>query len=128
MKTTKKLGIWMDHSIAYLMEPINNGIITTTVEAQAFSPVKEDNLSSHESLLHHKEHNQLADYFKQLAIVIREYDQVLLFGPTGANKELFNHLRENHLFDKIKIELKQEDKMTENQQEAFVKKYFNIAN
>jgi hypothetical protein len=34
MKTTKQLGIWMDHSIAHLMELNQDKIITSTIEAQ----------------------------------------------------------------------------------------------
>jgi len=56
--------------------------------------------------------------------VIKEFDDVLLFGPTSAKNELLNLLRQNHLFEKIKIELKPADKMTENQQQAFVREYF----
>jgi len=127
MKTTKQLGIWMDHSVAYLMEVTDGAITTKTLEAQSFRNESEDKLSSHESLLHHKEQNQLADYFKQLIEIIKQFDEVVLFGPTDAKKELFHQIRLNPLFDHIKIELNTEDKMTENQQLAFVKDYFHIA-
>ena len=49
---------------------------------------------------------------------------MLLFGPTEAKEELFNLLSEDHRFVNIKIEVKEADKMTENQQEAFVSNYF----
>ncbi len=57
--------------------------------------------------------------------MIKDYDEVLLFGPTDAKTELFNILKENRQFEKIKIEVKPADNMTENQEEAFVKEYFN---
>ena len=44
--------------------------------------------------------------------------------PTRNYKEP-NVLRTDHRFAKIKIEMKQTDKMTENQQHAFVKEYFS---
>jgi hypothetical protein len=125
MKITKQLGVWMDHSIAYLMELTNDTITTNTVDSQSFYDIKEENLSSYESLLNHKKHNQLSDYFKRLSEMMKDYDEILLFGPTGAKNELLNLLKKDHHFDKIKIELKQVDKMTANQQQAFVKEYFN---
>ena len=48
----------------------------------------------------------------------------MLFGPTNAKTELLNLLKADHHFDKINIETKQADKMTENQQHAFVREYF----
>ena len=48
----------------------------------------------------------------------------MLFGPTDAKTELFNLLKADHHFDKINIETKHADKMTENQQHAFVREYF----
>ena len=56
--------------------------------------------------------------------VILENDQVILFGPTEAKNELLNVIKENHLFDKIKIEVESADKMTEVQRNTFVKEHF----
>lgn len=53
-----------------------------------------------------------------------QYEEVLLFGPTEAKNELLNLLQADHHFDKINIEIRQANKMTENQQHAFVKEYF----
>ena len=52
-------------------------------------------------------------------------DEVLLFGPTNAKTELYNILKEDHHFDKIKIETAPSDKMTENQQYALLKEHFS---
>jgi hypothetical protein len=126
MKSTKRLGIWMDHSIANLTELTNNTIETNTIEAQPKSQVnKADLYYKDESHMLNKEQNQLSDYYSRLGDVIRNYDEVLLFGPTSAKNELLNILKEDHRFDEVKIEVKPADKMTENQQEAFVKDFFN---
>ena len=126
MKSTKRLGIWMDHSIANLTELTNNTIETNTIEAQPKSQVnKADLYYKDESHMLNKEQNQLSDYYNRLGDVIRNYDEVLLFGPTSAKNELLNILKEDHRFDEVKIEVKPADKMTENQQEAFVKDFFN---
>jgi len=50
---------------------------------------------------------------------------VLLFGPTTAKNELANLLKDDHLFEKIKVEVRQADRMTENQEHAFVKDHFS---
>jgi hypothetical protein len=121
----KKLGIWMDHSSAHLMEFTTDPIETKTIESKFTQEVKELSLEKGENRMHNKEQHQQAEYYKKLGGIISNYKEVLLFGPTDAKVELFNGLRAGHNFEKIKIEIKQADKMTENQQHAFVKDYFS---
>lgn len=127
MKTTKQLGIWMDHSIAYLMEFAEGKITTKVLESESYRQVKDENKSSHDNALQHKQQAQLAEFYQDLSDEIRTFNEVILFGPTGAKRELYNLLCENHLFNEIKIELKQEDKMTEVQQQQFVIHHFKTA-
>jgi hypothetical protein len=54
----------------------------------------------------------------------KKYEEVILFGPTNAKVELMNILKEDQHFNKIKIDVKSTDRMTDNQQVAFVKDYF----
>ena len=75
--------------------------------------------------MHVKEQHQQAAYYKELGQEIRNYDEVILFGPTNAKSELHNSLKTNALFDTIKITVEQADKMSENQQWAFVQKHFS---
>ena len=125
MTANKRLGIWMDHSTAHLMEFTVDPIETKSIESKFTREEKEHSLGKSENLMHNKEQHEQADYYKKLGEVIRNYDHVILFGPTDAKVELFNLLKANHLFEKIKIEVEQADKMTENQQHAFVKKHFS---
>ena len=125
MTANKRLGIWMDHATAHLMEFTVDPIETKSIESKFTHEEKEHSLGKNENLMHHKEQHEQADYYKKLGEVIRNYDHVILFGPTDAKVELFNLLKANHLFEKIKIEVEQADKMTENQQHAFVKKHFS---
>ena len=126
MKSKKHLGIWMDHSVAHLMQFADNVIVTNTIESQPTMKSDNQNIKSDESLIQHKEQNHLTDFFKRLSDIIIDYDDVILFGPTDAKNELHNLLRTNHRFEKIKIEIQNADKMTENQQHAFVKDYFKV--
>jgi hypothetical protein len=126
MKTLKKLGIWMDHANAHIMEytpdSIQSGIITSKFTHEE----KEHSLGKSEWLMHNKEQHEQSDYYKKLGETIKKYDEVILFGPTDAKSELLNVLKADHLFAKIKIETKQADKMTETQQQTFVKEYFAV--
>jgi hypothetical protein len=125
MKTTKKIGIWMDHQSAHLMEFTSDSHETKTIDPEFTHDVKEQNNSKGEHGVHNKEQHQQSQYFKALGEKIKQYDSVLLFGPTDAKTELFNLLSADQHFADIKIEVRQSDKMTENQEHAFVKKYFS---
>ena len=125
MKTEKDLGIWMDHQDAHLMEFTTDPIETKTIESKFTHEEKEQTLGRSENLMHNKEQHEQADYYKELGEIIRNYDDVLLFGPTDAKVELLNTLRKDHRFADIKIEIRQADKMTENQKHAFVREYFS---
>jgi hypothetical protein len=56
--------------------------------------------------------------------VIKDYDEVILFGPTDAKNELLNLLKNDHHFEKIRFTVKTSDNMTENQRHAYVIEYF----
>jgi len=124
-ESAKKLGIWMDHSSAHLMEFTNDPIDTKTINSEFTHQVREQTLKKSESLMDHKEQHEEAAYYKKLGEIMQKYDNIILFGPTNAKTELFNILRADHHFETIKIEVMQTDKMTENQQHAFVREYFS---
>jgi len=125
MTTAKKMGIWLDHSSANLMEFTKDSIETKIITSEFTHDVKEKSLSNKgEKKMHLKEQNKQNEYYKKLGDTIKNYNDVILFGPTEAKVELFNVLRADRGFSNIKIEVKQTDKMTENQQHAFVKEYF----
>ncbi|MFV8370046.1 hypothetical protein [Flavobacterium sp. LB2R40] len=109
MSATKKLGIWMDHSFAHLMEFTSKHFEIETIEAKFLN----------------NEKKQRYDYYKKIGEAIKNYKRVILFGPTNAKVELFDLLSEDERFLKIKFEIKETDKMTANQQHNFVKEYFS---
>ena len=124
MKKTKQLGIWMDHSIAFLLEVTNDTIVEKSVTLGLTLPEKEYDLNKNETLIHNKEQQQQSIYYKKLSDIIKNYQDVVLFGPTDAKNELLNLLKVDHLFENIKIEVKHSDKMTSKQMHDFVKEYF----
>ncbi|WPQ61399.1 hypothetical protein SIO70_23860 [Chitinophaga sancti] len=120
----KYIGIWMDHASAYLMEMIGSEMKIKTINSKFTYEEKKETLNKGEKAMHHKEQHEESAYYKEIAAVIENYDEVLIFGPTEAKTELVNLLKTDHHFDNKKIETMQADRMTENQQHAFVKKYF----
>ena len=124
MTATKKLGICMDHASAHILEFTPNGIEESKVVSKSPHAEKTHGMDKGEKMMHNKEQQQQGDYYKKLGAVIKEYDEVILFGPTEAKVELFNILKEDTHFSKIKIDVQQTNKMTENQLHAFVKDYF----
>ncbi len=125
MTTRKKLGIWMDHSNAHLIEFTTESEKPTTITSSFTHQEKVTSMGKSENLMHNKEQHDQSAYYKKLGAVIKNYGEVILFGPTTAKTELFNILTKDHLFSEIKMEIKEADKMTENQQQAFVKDHFS---
>ena len=124
MKSLKRLGIWMDHSTANIMELSNDKVISVTLDSTPAFPEQIENLRMDERLMHNKVKNEQSDFYEKLSYIINDYDEVLLFGPTEAKTELFNLLKDNRRFEKIKISVEPTDKITENQQHAFLKNFY----
>jgi hypothetical protein len=124
MKNIKQLGIYMDHSHAFLMELKNGTILTNSVVSELSDHETDFNFYKGEKLVHKKEQYLQLSYYKKLGDIIKKYQEVVLFGPTDAKNELLNLVKTDYLFDDIKIELINSDKMVENQMQPFVREYF----
>lgn len=124
MKRVKKLGVWMDHSIAYLMEFTNNPFEIKTIESELTEDNSQLILSKKSEALINMDQHTLYAYYNKIGEAIKNYKQIVLFGPTDAKIELFDVLSEDHRFVKIKVEIKETDKMSVNQQHDFINKYF----
>ena len=127
MKAKNKLGIWMDHSIAHLMEFTTKPVDIIFIESKLTENEEKELLAKTESLQNSKEKMQLSDYYKKLSEAIKNYKRIILFGPTSAKVELFDVLSEDNRFLKMKVEIKDTDYMTESQQQDFVMEYFSRA-
>lgn len=125
MKATKRIGVWMDHSSARLMEYTTEDYKVVTVASEMNGLDNQEGLQHSESLLHHKENHSIKAYYKTLIEKIRDYDEVVLFGPTTAKTELYNLIREEHKYDALKIETKSADKMSYDEQHVFIQEYFS---
>ena len=125
MKIEKKIGIYLDHSQAQFVNYHNDSENLETIDSDFTHFEKGKTLSKSENVMHNKEQQELGTFYKKIAKAILEFDDVVLFGPTDAKAELFNHLRSDHKFDKIKMEVKSSDKLSENQKNEFVKDHFD---
>ena len=114
----------MDHLNARLMDWTTGTMETSLIASKFNHEEKEGTLEKSESLMHNAEKHEEATYYKQIAEVIRNYSDILLFGQTQAKNELYNILRADHRFEKIRIEVKPTDRLTENQQDALVREHF----
>ena len=114
----------MDHSNAYLMELTNDIIVTNRIVSELTNHEAEYNFYKGEKLIHKKEQHLQLSYYKKIGNVIKKYQDVVLFGPTDAKNELLNLVKTDHLFEGIKIEVKNSDKMTEDQMQIYIREYF----
>jgi hypothetical protein len=100
--------------------------ITTDIISNKFTHrEKEHSLGKSEDGMHNKEQQQQSEYYKKLADIIRKFQDVVLFGPTSAKVELLNLLRADHQFEHVTLNIKESEKMTQNEQHAFVREYFS---
>jgi stalled ribosome rescue protein Dom34 len=122
MENTNQIAIWMDYSVAYLMEfktePFEVQIIVCelTVDERKRNPYKKGITNS--------ENKRKYNYYSQIGNAIINYDKIILFGPSEAKIDFFDTLSEDERFYKLKIEIKETDKMNVNQRQDFINKYF----
>lgn len=126
MKTTKRLGIYLDHTSAKIIEFDPDIKDTKTVFYNYNNQDRDETVKRSEKQMENRKQNNEKMYFKELSGYILKFDQVVLFGPTEAKAELFNFLRENNKFDQIKIEILPTEKLTTGQQHAFIREYFKV--
>ncbi len=124
MKTQKNIGIWMDHSIADLINP-NAAEKKHSITSDFTSETKEEALQRSENLMHNKRQQMHEAFYNEIGGEILKYDRVLLFGPTNAKTELHNYLKKDLHFKDIIFDIEAADKMSDNAMHAFVKDHFN---
>lgn len=125
METQNNLGIWMDYANANLID-LKSKKKSHIISSSFTSDIKQEVLERSEYTMNNKERQMDEAFYKEISEVMLNYKNVLLFGPTNAKSELHNYLKKNLHFNDIKIDVKPADKMTDNQQVAFVRKYFEV--
>lgn len=125
MTINKKLGIWIDHSSAHLTEFTTGPMESKTIESDFNNQDKQQTLARSENVMHNKEQHKHLEFYNKIAEAMVGYQDVVLFGPTDAKVELYNNIKADNRFAKTSIQVRQSDKLTENQRQAFVRDYFS---
>lgn len=118
------MGIWMDYSTAYLTGFTSNSFEIIKVESTSFDSTKLYPIKTLAILLE-KRDQLLQTYYYKIANKIKNYDRIIIFGPTNAKTELFDVLSEDERFLKTKIEITNTDQMNPTEQHQFIKNYFS---
>jgi stalled ribosome rescue protein Dom34 len=126
MKTVKKIEIWMDHSIAYIMEFTSNSFEIKTIESQIEGQEELTKKFPFRRKENHNEKNNLFTYYNMISETIKNYKKVILYGPKGAKMEFFDVLSEDIRFFKTKVEIKDTEELNLQQQYDFLRNHIAL--
>jgi Lhr-like helicase len=122
-ETYKYLGIWLDHSTAYLVV-YNDKIDTQIIELEVAHTNKMEVSHYSENGKHNKAQKLQEVYYQKISAEILKYESVLLFGPTDAKNELYNFFMKYNRPSNIKFTLLDAERMNKKEKIAFVKNHF----
>ena len=106
----------MDHFSAHIILFANTAHMPQTITSGLTIPDSEMALKKRTSAMLSIRQQQETAYHNDIASALRESDEVVLFGPTDAKKELFKMLRKDQHFDSTSIEIYNSYKMTGSQE------------
>lgn len=131
-----KIGVWMDHSDAKLIDPEKSAVEIRTIHSvdsskNKFRGEESDGIrlgnfrsSNNEFSKHRKDENADHEYFKHLADVLQGFHVIFIFGPTTAGHEFKNYLIKEKRFSDKEIVIEKSDYITEPQMFKLVKDHF----
>ena len=131
----KKTGVWLDKNKALIVtidgEKVTLNTIASNVEhfnirggsGTRFKGGPQDVVQDGKFL--EREKHQLKQYYKSLALEIKDTDALVIFGPAETNAKFSEELHKNYKSLSTKIKgVKKADSMTDNQVKAWVKDFF----
>jgi recombinational DNA repair ATPase RecF len=120
----KQLAIFMDDTHVLLMELYNHMIVSRNI---VFKSKENEEFIEYNNLLpvfgSDVQQHQLA-YYKEISNIIRNYQQVLIFGPVNVENEFYKLLEADHHFKKIKLEIVNTKVLNEVQIHEFVLNHY----
>ena len=129
MSAVKKIGIWVDNSIANLMEYTTGMIKTITVESDVLKLGLDYNTSyGNPAFAQIYEQKLQSEIYHKLSKMLENCKEVILFGPTYTKVKLYNKLVTDFGFKGTRIAVVKTDKMTKKEQEAFLEERFSKSN
>lgn len=121
----KKTGVWMDYSNAHIISFAETSPMPKTITSGFTPRMKENALQMSASAMLSLQQTETTAYHRDIAASIIESNEVFLFGPTDAKKELFRSLRSNPEFDAIHIEFYNSYRMTGSEEYAATENCFS---
>ncbi|MHC4479932.1 MAG: hypothetical protein ACYS8K_03110 [Planctomycetota bacterium] len=132
------LGVWLDHREAYLLWVSEDGQAELQ-HARADYPEKAERveramsgrqgvyggLAPHAEL-HEKQRRAAVQFYEKIFRAIRKAENVYIFGPGQARKELHKRLREHKDFNGHIRAVESAEKMSEPQMAARVRSFFDL--
>jgi hypothetical protein len=126
----KEVGLWIDRRRAAIVT-VKNGdmemhqVVSDIDKHVRFSGGAQD--ISEEDIVERRFENHLRKYYDEVISNIHDAESILIFGPGEAKIELKKRIDGKSFIGK-KIHVETEDKMTDRQITAKVKKHFNKEN
>ncbi|MCP9757490.1 hypothetical protein EGI26_20200 [Lacihabitans sp. CCS-44] len=120
MYTQKRIEIWIDEDSAHLIEFRKLRVETVIIRARIKE--KEKFLQPKEELI--DDSNLQENFFKKISEQLKDFEEILVFGPDDAKQSFEKYLKMTILFADKNIILQIADKMTDNHKHAFVNKHF----
>ena len=120
----KQLAIFMDETNALLMELYNHMIVSRNIVFKSKDNEEFIEYNYSEPLISNDIEWHHSVYLKEISDIIKNYQQVLLFGPTKNKELLYKLLNADEHFKNIKIESIDTKKMTDFQIHNFVLDYY----
>ena len=123
MIKTKQLAIFMDDRNALFIELYNHMIVSRNIVFKSKENEGYINYNYSIPSLGSDKHHQLA-FYKQISNIIRNYQQVVFFGPIDTKKEFNNLLNTDEHLKNIKIEFVSTKEMTNFQIAEFALNFY----
>jgi hypothetical protein len=126
----KEVGLWIDRKRAAIVT-VKNGdmemhqVVSDVEKHVRFSGGAQD--ISEEDIVERRFENHLRKYYDEVISNIHDAESILIFGPGEAKIELKKRIDGKSFIGK-KIHVETEDKMTDRQITAKVKRHFNKEN
>jgi hypothetical protein len=130
----KKVGIWIDHKRAVVVEIVDGVENRRTIESEVepLAPpsggkrlgipwAPRSGFKEHGRKEHHQ--HQLAGFYKNVAAQIGRPDHLLVMGPSTAKNEFAEVAQNTHELNGVPIKVESADKMTDPQISARVRDY-----
>lgn len=116
-------GVWLDNQHAMIISTGENEDTQEYAISATLKAVSNQGGGSEHSMNNAKQTHQLK-YFKELALLLHSFDEILVFGPGQSQEKLQNHLAEDAQFSHTKITIDTADQLTDAQRIAKVREFF----